>query len=205
LIRNKLIIYFLLLIVTFSLIVGCVRKERDNKIPIADFTINHNDKIYVNELIKFTDSSIDEDGKITQWMWNFGDNTTSKEKSPTHSYIMAGTYIVSLQVEDDYDTKSNITFMNIQIYYRTPRAVFRTDPTLLNNIDTKTNINFIDSSIPGDGNITEYLWDFGDGTTSNLKNATHTYTKTGIYTVVFTITDEYGLVDSTQKITIEVK
>jgi len=205
LLKNKLIICFVFLISIVSLLNGCVRKERDNKIPIADFTINYNNKIYVNEQIEFLDSSIDEDGKITQWKWDFGDNTTSNEKNPTHSYRVAGTYTVSLQVEDDYDTLSNLTFKNIEIFYRLPRAVFRTEPTLLDNIDTKTNIKFIDTSIPGDSNITQYLWDFGDGNTSISKNATHAYLKPGIYTVVLMVTDEYSLTDSTQKITIEVR
>jgi PKD repeat protein len=33
----------------------------------------------------------------------------------------------------------------------------------------------------------EYLWDFGDGTTSNRKNVVHTYEQPGVYTVSLTI------------------
>lgn len=36
--------------------------------------------------------------------------------------------------------------------------------------------------------ITSYLWDFGDGNTSELENPTHTYTDAGAYTVCLTIT-----------------
>jgi len=36
----------------------------------------------------------------------------------------------------------------------------------------------------------QYLWDFGDGTTSTLQNPSHTYTVPGIYTVDFTVS--YG-------------
>ena len=32
-------------------------------------------------------------------------------------------------------------------------------------------------------NVTDYLWDFGDGTTSTLPDPVHTYTDTGVYTV----------------------
>ena len=35
--------------------------------------------------------------------------------------------------------------------------------------------------------MTTYLWDFGDGTTSTVKNPTHTYTTPGTYTVVLTV------------------
>jgi PKD repeat protein len=37
-----------------------------------------------------------------------------------------------------------------------------------------------------------YAWDFGDGTTSDRQNPTHTYTKNGEYTVSLTTTNQYG-------------
>jgi PKD repeat protein len=42
------------------------------------------------------------------------------------------------------------------------------------------------------GNITSYYWDFGDGTTSTLKNPTHIYTTPGTYTVTETVTGPGG-------------
>lgn len=38
----------------------------------------------------------------------------------------------------------------------------------------------------------QYLWDFGDDTTSTQLNPTHTYTKDGTYTYTFTVSDEGG-------------
>ena len=37
-----------------------------------------------------------------------------------------------------------------------------------------------------------YLWDFGDGGTSNAKNPSHTYATEGIYTVILTVTNAAG-------------
>ena len=42
------------------------------------------------------------------------------------------------------------------------------------------------------GEITQWLWDFGDGNISHERNATHTYKKAGCYGVNLTVTDEYG-------------
>jgi len=43
-----------------------------------------------------------------------------------------------------------------------------------------------------DGQITDYLWDFGDGSTANGVEATHTYLQDSIYTLNLTLTDNDG-------------
>lgn len=51
-----------------------------------------------------------------------------------------------------------------------------------------------------DGTITNYLWDFGDGTTQpGGSTAAHTYTNPGQYTVKLTVTDNSGLTGSAQQ------
>ncbi|QXP54743.1 PKD domain-containing protein [Cellulophaga sp. HaHa_2_95] len=48
---------------------------------------------------------------------------------------------------------------------------------------------YADSSSDPDGHNLTYMWDFGDTTTSNLINPTHSYTTAGTYTVTLTVTD----------------
>jgi predicted transcriptional regulator/chitodextrinase len=43
-----------------------------------------------------------------------------------------------------------------------------------------------------DGNITTYMWDFGDGTSAEGPTATYTYLATGGYNVTLLVTDEQG-------------
>jgi len=45
--------------------------------------------------VQFTDSS---SGTITDWLWDFGDDSTSTEQNPTHTYFVADTFTVSLSV-----------------------------------------------------------------------------------------------------------
>ena len=59
-------------------------------------------------------------------------------------------------------------------------------------------------SFDNDGSIVEYLWDFGDGTTSTKMKNTKTYTQEGTYEVKLTVTDNEGLQDSITK-TVTVK
>ncbi len=39
-------------------------------------------------------------GDITEWVWNFGDGSGSSSRSPSHYYMKAGTYTISLTVYD---------------------------------------------------------------------------------------------------------
>ena len=50
-------------------------------------------------------------------------------------------------------------------------------------------VGFTDQSI---GNITSWLWDFGDGQTSTEQNPSHTYLDTGTYTVALTVSGPNG-------------
>lgn len=51
---------------------------------------------------------------------------------------------------------------------------------------------FSDLSEAGTTNITEWQWDFGDGTTSTLRNPSHIYAQPGSYTVSLTVTTSVG-------------
>jgi PKD repeat protein len=53
-------------------------------------------------------------------------------------------------------------------------------------------VQFIDQSTDPFGTINKWKWDFGDGTTSTLKDPSHTYTTVGFYTVGLTITSTTG-------------
>ena len=51
--------------------------------------------------IDFTDTSIDSDGTVVSWDWDFGDGNTSNLQDPSHNYPVLGDYDVSLTVTDD--------------------------------------------------------------------------------------------------------
>ena len=54
-----------------------------------------------------------------------------------------------------------------------------------------------ESSYDPDGHITNYLWEFGDGQTSNQMNTTHSYSQAGQYTYRLTVTDNDGATGQT--------
>ena len=55
-----------------------------------------NDFLCLNRPIIFNNTSTINFGSITNYTWNFGDNTTDIVKSPTHSYSVFGTKNVTI-------------------------------------------------------------------------------------------------------------
>jgi ELWxxDGT repeat protein len=53
-------------------------------------------------------------------------------------------------------------------------------------------VRFTDTSAPGDAPIDSWLWDFGDGITSEEQNPVHVYASEGIYDVSLTVTTASG-------------
>ncbi len=72
-----------------------------NQDPVAVANISKT-QAEVNETITFDGSqSYDNDGNITQYMWNFGDGFTSTQPTATHAYSQPNTYNYSLTVTDN--------------------------------------------------------------------------------------------------------
>ena len=68
-----------------------------------------------------------------------------------------------------------------------PTAAFLSAPT-----EDFLTYNFSNASV----SATDYVWDFGDGTTATTKDASHTYAAEGSYTVTLTATDKLGIVST---------
>jgi len=54
-------------------------------------------------------------------------------------------------------------------------------------------------SVPGDGGISSYEWEFGDGGTGSGVHPLHSYAALGKYTVTLTVTDDGGFTYSTSR------
>lgn len=81
----------------------------ENNPPTASFTY------FCSELTcSFSDTSIDSDGSVVGWSWDFGDGATSTAQHPSHTYAGGGTYTVSLTVTDD-DGATGTTSQNVTV------------------------------------------------------------------------------------------
>ena len=62
-------------------------------------------------------------------------------------------------------------------------------------------VQFTDTTT-GNPSPTGWSWDFGDNSTSNLQNPSHTYTTAGIYTVILTVLTANGESQTTHDVTV---
>jgi PKD repeat protein len=143
---------------------------------IADFTVLPPVNCQAN-VIALNDNSVN----ATSWTWDFGDNTTSVQQNPTHTYTNANDNYSIVLLASGPGGCSSMTSKTI--FSSTGIAIWA------NKYDACFNspINFFCGSA-----FSSYYWDFGDNTSSNQQNPTHTYTTGGNYTVTLTATDSYG-------------
>jgi PKD repeat protein len=148
-----------------------------------------------DQIVYFNDKSVDYDGSITTWSWDLGDGNTSSDQNTTHIYLNPGSYIVSLNVTDNtslYGVISKTIIINVA-----PQANFTFQPSSPYTEDT---IQFNDTTVDTYGELINWSWDFGDGTSSHLRNATHRYTDNGTYTVTLNVIDNCTAMDTKQKV-----
>ena len=157
-------------------------------VPIAAFTTDITAGLPPLNVV-FSDAST---LNITSWLWDFGDGTTSTLSSPTHSFNEVGLYTVALTVTSAGGTDTTTQFDQIDVQEPSPVAGFSADLTVG---EAPLPVSFSDTSTL---NITGWLWDFGDGTTSSLANPTHTYQVAGSFDVILTVTSAGGTDTVTQ-------
>jgi PKD repeat protein len=130
--------------------------------------------------VNFSDASWGQG--INSWSWDFGDGGTSTLQNPSHQYLIAGYYSVTLTVtscngSDGY-TRSNYIVVQKRSNFTASSRLGAAPLT----------VDFSDASYNSDGAITAWNWAFGDGGFSNAQNPSHQYQNPGSYTVSLTVT-----------------
>ncbi|HTN21539.1 MAG TPA: PKD domain-containing protein [Pelobium sp.] len=162
-------------------------------LPVAEF--NAPAKVCITKAAKFNYVEKNIGEPVVSWLWDFGDGTTSTEQSPSHTYASLGTYKVKLSLISKIGCNSLVTEKEISLIKPLVNEFEIVSPLCINNP-----ISFVDQSTSTDGGISSWLWDFGDGTTSNEKNPVHVYAKSGTYKVNLIITSQIGCTESHEEI-----
>ncbi len=151
--------------------------------------------------------SDDEDGIIVTFEWDFGDGTSGSGENVTHTYTAEGTFSVVLRVTDD-DGESATNSKTIYVSPPEPEgpsASFTASPAS----GTSPLTVHVDASATtyGEGTISQYRWNWGDGSTGYGRTASHSYFSGGAqtYTITLTVTASDGKTDTaTQNVSVTV-
>lgn len=143
--------------------------------------------------------SSDGDGTVSSYEWTFSDGDQAGGPAPEKDFVESGTYDVTLTVTDDggltHSTTQQVTVVKPNV---PPTAAFSLACDFL-----ACELNAGDSS-DGDGVLTAYAWDFGDGGTASGAATDHTFAAPGTYTVSLEVTDDDGATDTTSTVQVVV-
>jgi hypothetical protein len=133
-------------------------------------------------------------GHALRFLWDFGDGSSSDERSPIHTYADEGVYTVRLEIITTEGATGVVTKQNyisvsndeiIPFFYVLPL-----EGTTAYSIETAAELGvsptvfeFVDQT---NGEITERFWIFDDGTSEtvidpNIHATTHVYEFPGVY------------------------
>lgn len=142
--------------------------------PVSDFVVELDTCSYS---IKIIDESLFTDS----YRWDFGDGNVDYTSDPVHSFSSHGSYSVQQIVFTD------------STCIDTSEIIITIPP--LASVDFNYNVATCDSVVSFtnlSSNAKDYLWNFGDGVSSDFSNPVHTYSLSGTIPVTLTGISIYG-------------
>jgi PKD repeat protein len=126
------------------------------------------------------------DYNATNMLWKFGDGDSSTNRKPSHVYAANGKYIISLKLINGCGNDTTIYNQAVIGNHKSfgPNASIEVQPKDACPGDA-VSFNFKESAI-------SYLWNFGDGVTSDKSNPSHSFLSTGIKSVSLNVTNSCG-------------
>ena len=121
-------------------------------------------------------------GSDLEFLWDFDDFSFSTEENPVHYYLQGGFFNVCLSIFD--------TITGCQDSYC---EIIEIQDTNIVTCNSDFNYSAIDTTVTftnnSSGTLTDYFWEFGDGSVSYLENPVHHYDHGDFYNVCLTTYD----------------
>lgn len=124
------------------------------------------------------------------YSWGIENGAVSSLPTPSFALTTPGQFDVILTGKNSYGCSLTVTKRKYLTVFASPTALFTPSPAVA-SITTPV-ITFLNGSL----NAQSYLWNFGDSTTSQSVQVSHTYAKTGIYEVTLIAISDGGCVDT---------
>lgn len=177
----------------------------NNTLPTANAGADRN--VTAGVPVSITGSGTDANGTIASYWFNFGNGqSTGWQNSATvsHTYNVAGTYTLSLWVQDNCGGSSAADTAVVTVTSSNP-CQGNTPPTANagqdRSVQAGTALSFSGSgSSDSNGTIQSYSWNFGNGQTATGSSVSFTYPSAGTFTVSLTVTDNCGATNTDQAV-----
>lgn len=163
-----------------------------NEPPQAQFVFSPTNPA-VGQRVNFNAAGSSDDGSIVSFEWDFGDGDTGAGETTSHRFDTAQTFTVLLVVTDDQGATASTSQSVTVSMGQPPTASFTFSP---GSPSAGQSVSFdASSSRDPDGNIIEYRWDWGDGTSPDVlqdPTAVHTFATSGSFFVTLRVRDDAG-------------
>lgn len=126
----------------------------------------------------------------TAWLWEFGDGSTSRSKSPSHRYANDGEFRVILTATSDGGVGEASEELRI------------VGPAGASFTRSCSGLTCAFNSDGATGQILSVRWDFGDNTFSSSRNPTKTYDAAGTFQVTASFTTECNTTAATESVSV---
>ncbi|MBP8132456.1 MAG: PKD domain-containing protein [Candidatus Hydrogenedentes bacterium] len=172
-----------------ALLAGCPLLVFDNP-PTARFSADAVEG-YAPLTVKFSDESLPGTAPVTSWRWTIGITQVSTLPSFEYVFETPGTFSVTLEVTSAHgsDAAKKDAYITI-LAPQAPAAAFSADIT---EGFAPLTVQFTDESTPGTSpDDLSWLWNFGDGTTSEEQHPLHVFETCRKCTVSLTVATDHG-------------
>ncbi|TFG57439.1 MAG: PKD domain-containing protein, partial [Methanomassiliicoccus sp.] len=140
-----------------------------------------------------------EAGLIASYKWVFGDgNSTTvlmgENQTVSHIWSQPGTYSMYLNVTDvaNHTSSKMVTVTVNDSVAPTVKFSVKLNDTVVTSAKENQTLVFDSSASYDYSGIASYLWDFGDGTSSNLSTPSHSFSSIKTFAVKLTLIDNAG-------------
>ncbi len=145
-------------------------------------------------------ASTDADDRNLSYSWAISDGQAYDERDATIQFAQPGDYTVTLTVDDGHGVSNSSQSLSRDIHINFP-PVPKIEAVSKSTVARQT--FSARATTDGDDATLRYLWDFGDGTKAEGIEVTHTFPRSGRYSVTLTVDDGRRQTNSVQRTTHE--
>lgn len=174
-------------------------RVNEEPVPVITSVDKTNDALVVFR----ADQSSDSDQSIAVYSWNFGDNSTAQGSQVNHQYSRAGTYTVTLTVDDGQNMANSVQSIQKEVIVnKNPIAQFSVKTLVA------PNERFVldgSESKDEDGNVTQYLWFHQGKQIGSGEQFTYSIAEPGEHVIQLQVKDDSGFDSAIHKKTRKIR